>query len=121
MTQSSRITWAWDPQENGSAMSVWFYKQGWPLNEASPLSTAVMETIVANSHRVFHSKVKIVGPHGWHVTRLNGMAVCPNSAGSCLGSRGEMEAFWEFPKWSFSSAMHVDFTPSSSKALGCEI
>lgn len=65
------------------------YKQDWPLNEASPLSAAVMETIVANSHRSLSSKGEKCGtPWLAHVTRLNGMAVCPNSAGSCLGSRG---------------------------------
>lgn len=90
------------------------YKQDWPLNEASPLSAAVMETIVANSHRSLSSKGEKCGtPWLAHVTRLNGMAV--------WAVEEEMEAFWEFPKWSFSSAMHVDFTPSSSKALSCEI
>lgn len=65
------------------------YKQDWLLNEASPLSAAVMETIVANSHWSLSSKGKEFGtPWLARVTRLNGMAVCPNSAGSCLASRG---------------------------------
>ena len=122
MTQSSRIMWSWDPQENGSSLLCLSGLQaGLALNEASPLSAAVMETIVANSHRSLSSKGKKFGtPRLARVTRLNGMAVCPNSADSCLGSRGGDGSLLGISQ-SFSSAMHVDFTPSSSKALSCEI
>ena len=92
------------------------YKQDWPLNEASPLSAAVMETIVANSHRSLSSKGKKFGTPGWM-----GWLCAQTLRAAVLEVEEEMEAFWEFPKQSFSSAMHVDFTPSSSKALSCEI
>ena len=83
--------WAWAPRRMGLHCYVCpVYKQDRPLNEASPLSAAVMETIMANSHWSLSAKGETFRtPWLARVTRLNGMAVCPNSAGSCLGSRGE--------------------------------
>lgn len=88
MTQSSRVVWAWAPRRMGLHCYVCpVYKQHWPLNEASPLSAAVMETVVANSHWSLSAKGETFRtPWLARVTRLNGL---PTSAGSCLGSRGE--------------------------------
>lgn len=98
------------------------YKQDWRWMRQAHYQQQLWRPLWQIHTGVFPQKVKSLGPHGWHVSPgWMGWLCAQTLRAAVLEVEEEMEAFWEFPKQSFSSAMHVDFTPSSSKALSCEI
>lgn len=73
-----------------TATSGWFTSRTAHWSVTSPFSATDLETIVASSRWHLSAKSMSSGPQ-WlaHVTRRNGMTMCPNSTSSSLESRGK--------------------------------